>query len=349
MKIIKLKESDLVNTIRNILNEQSGGSMLSNKGYEAILEFENTKGTPNAKLTGATSMGYGIGQVRSLENIISKHIESTITLERWFKINDLFRTQIYSFMFNADSDSTDHFKWLAGLAQSIDSSIDRTKIRNVPLTDPNVQNALELVNKTIDSGKINNYYSQYKRVLKEQYKTITNSKRSAEWNTAAQKYSWSVRVDEIESYYNGGGNTTTQQPTATKQQPTAATKQQPTQQPAAAPKQQQPVASKPVTAQGIGFLQLLEKVFDYKMEGDTATAFNIVSPLNAGRIDFKFSKGTYSCSWGLKPDEPYFDDNMKFQLVQRGGNITTTIVTGDGDKIPIDPKYFNGMSCRAIQ
>lgn len=215
------EELSKIKSMMGLLNEQSSGQLISDKGYQAILDFENTKGTPNRNLTGATSMQYKSSKVRSLENIISKHIESTITLERWFKINDLFRTQIYSFMFNADSDSTDHFKWLAGLAQSIDSSIDRTKIRNVLLTDPNVQNALELVNKTIDSGKINNYYSQYKRVLKEQYKTITNSTQSAEWNEAAQKYSWSVRVDEIESHYNGGGNTTTQQPTATKQQPTS--------------------------------------------------------------------------------------------------------------------------------
>lgn len=203
------EELSKIKSMMGLLNEQNSQQLISDKGYQAILDFENTKGTPNSNLTGATSMQYKSSKVRSLESIIGSHIEVTITLDRWFKLGDLFRTQIYSFMFNADSKSTDKFKWLAGLAQSINGKIQRPEIIGKPLNDPNVQNAIKLINKTIDSGTINNYYNQYKQVLNEQYKTISNPTQSDDWNTAAQTYSWSVRVQEIENYYNTSTNKTT--------------------------------------------------------------------------------------------------------------------------------------------
>jgi hypothetical protein len=206
MKKILNEELSKIKSMMGLLNEQSSQQLISDNGYRAILTFENAKGTPNNDLTGATSMGYNINKVKSLEGIIANHIDTTISLERWFKINDLFRTQIYSFMFNADSKNTDKFKWLAGLAQSIDNTIQRPDIIGKQLNDPYVQSAIKLINKTIDSGKINGYYGRYTQVLNEQYKTISNPTQSDEWNQAAQKYSWSVRVQEIESNYNKSNN-----------------------------------------------------------------------------------------------------------------------------------------------
>jgi hypothetical protein len=337
MKIIKLKESDLVNAIKNILNEQSGGSMIPENGYKAISDIESVYSFTDpstGKITGRSLTG------KEQEGNIKNYVGNTIGLDNWFKINELFRTQLYAYMYQTDSGKGGmRMWWIAGLAQAINPKINRATISKKKLDDKNVKQAIDLIKEACQNNTINTYYTKWLSVVDNQY-SVTGSAHKDNYENV-----WKNRPKAIERLMNGESWGLVKKEFNSK----TTTKQQPTQQPAAAPKQQQPVASKPVTAQGLGFLQLLEKVFDYKMEGDTATAFNIVSPLNAGRIDFKFSKGTYSCAWGLKPDEPYFDDNMKFQLVQRGGNITTTIVTGDGDKIPIDPKYFNGMSCRAIQ
>lgn len=197
--------------LRRIITEQSSQQLISDRGYEAILEFENTKGTPNSDNTGATGMGYKKGDERQKETNIRNHINVTIGLNRWFKIPDLFRTQIYSFMFNSDSKSNDLFRWLSGLAQSINDKIDRSSITGKDINDPNVQNAIKLVNKTIDNGNINNYYNQYIKVLDGQYQSIMNSNTDTNskgnkivkpWFKAAYTHSWSVRPQEIEQYYN---------------------------------------------------------------------------------------------------------------------------------------------------
>ena len=201
--------------LRRIISEQSSQQLLSDRGYEAILWFENTMGTPKkddstGEYIGSKSMKYNKGDERSKETIISDHIDKTIGLNRWFKIPDLFRTQIYSFMFNSDSDNVDGFKWLSGLAQSIDETINRGTIFGKDINDPNVQNAINLINKTIDSGNINNYYKNYLFVLDKQYLSTSQSnfiningkKILNPFHVASYKYSWSVRPQEIEQYYN---------------------------------------------------------------------------------------------------------------------------------------------------
>ena len=202
--------------LKRIISEQSSQQLLSDRGYEAILSFENTMGTPKkddstGEYVGSKSMKYNKGDERSKETIISDHIDKTIGLNRWFKIPDLFRTQIYSFMFNSDSDNVDGFKWLSGLAQSIDETINRGTIFGKDINDPNVQNAINLINKTIDSGNINNYYKNYLYVLDKQYLSTSQSnfiinkngkKILNPFHVASYKYSWSVRPQEIERYYN---------------------------------------------------------------------------------------------------------------------------------------------------
>jgi hypothetical protein len=204
--------------LKRIISEQSSQQLISDKGYNAILSFENTKGTPNGDNTGATSMNYIKGDERQKETNIRNHINVTIGLKRWFKIPDLFRTQIYSFMFNSDSKDKDLFRWLSGLAQSIDNTINRGNITGKDINDPNVQNSINLINKTIDDGNINNYYNQYIKVLDNQYQSIMNSNTDTDakgnkivkpWFKAAYTYSWSVRPQEIENYYNTSDNTKT--------------------------------------------------------------------------------------------------------------------------------------------
>ena len=205
MKVL-ISEQQLI----HIITEQGSQQLISDNGYRAILSFENSKGTPNSDNSGATSMNYSKGDERQKENIIRNHINNTIGLVRWFKISDLFRTQIYSFMFNSDSKDKDLFRWLSGLAQSIDGTIKRGTITNKDITDPNVKNAIDLINSAIDEGKIDSYYEEYKRVLNLQYKSIMDSNVEKDnkgndvvkpWFKAAYTYSWSVRPQEIEMFY----------------------------------------------------------------------------------------------------------------------------------------------------
>jgi hypothetical protein len=216
MKTILKEELGKIKSMMGLLNEQISGQLISDKGYQAILSFENKKGTPkkdeDGNYNGATSMNYDLSSVKSLEGVISSHIKATIGLKNWFKIPDLFRTQIYSYMFNSDSGTVDGYKWIAGLAQSIDSNIDRDKIVRKPFTDPNVQSAIKLINQTINNGTINNYYSQYLQVLDSQYLStsknnyVTDSKGNktlSPFHVASYKYSWAFRPQEIEQYYNG--------------------------------------------------------------------------------------------------------------------------------------------------
>jgi hypothetical protein len=207
------EELSKIKSMMGLLNEQSSGQLISDRGYKAILSFENKKGTPNGDNSGAASMNYSDGDERMKESIIRDHINNTIGLNRWFKISDLFRTQIYSFMFNSDSKNNDLFRWLSGLAQSIDNTIDRGSITGKNINDQNVKDAIQLINNTIDGGKINNYYNNYvKNVLDKQYTSIMNSNTETDkkgnvsvkpWFKAAYTYSWSVRPQEIEQYYNG--------------------------------------------------------------------------------------------------------------------------------------------------
>jgi len=213
--------------LKHIISEQVGRPLISDTGYNAILAFENIRGTVSKNNSGAytgyTTMNYDISDVKSKESVISSHIKDAITLEQWFKIPDLFRTQIYSFMFNSDSGNVDGYKWIAGLAQSINSTIERGKIIGKPETDPNVQSAIKLINETINNGTINNYYDDYLKVLDSQYLSTSKSnfkkkidksgnetyeldangnKILSPFHVASYKYSWSVRPQEIEKYYN---------------------------------------------------------------------------------------------------------------------------------------------------
>ena len=321
MKIIKLKESDLVNAIKNALNEQETGVKCEYKNWK------NGDGINKPKITIQQSKNGVIG--------------TYIGPETGFCIQ------------HSKGSTKDSIHQLAGVVSVTVAPLLKTLYGQGNFVKPSL--------KDISMQKDDNFFQiSIPFISTTEDKAITNFNERGGWGHDAAKpiADFMVTIEgnpkkygliEKETKTASGGKSPniTEHWVSFRDLGVYPIKTQPTKQ--NAQNQQQPVASKPAEVQGLSFLQLLEKVYDYKMEGDTATAFNIVSPLTAGRIGFKLSKGTYSCTWGLKPDEPYFDDNMKFQLVQRGGKITTTIVTGDGDKIPIDPKYFNGMSCKAIQ
>jgi hypothetical protein len=354
MKIIKLKELDLVNTIKNILNEQSGGSMISEKGYKAIEDIESAFSFTDAEgnIKGATYDG------RTNENDIKKYVKDTIGLDNWFKMNELFRTQIYAFMFQSDSGKggVRHNRWIAGLAQAIDPSVNRTSIMDKDITDANVAKAIESIKKACEDNSINKYYNTYLKVLDTQYASIKIKNRTYNYEKV-----WKNRPRAIERLLNGekweivkkefNDDTITKQQVT--QQPAAAAKQQTPQQPAA-PKQQPAAApAKQATSAaigGVGFLELLEKVIDYS---DYATAgkpdnmsIKINSPLVGDSIFFTIQEKIYGCTWDYDIKKPYYNDGMFLNLTRQNGKVTATVNTKGGQKIPAS---IDKMNCKSIQ
>jgi hypothetical protein len=197
-------------TILGLLTEddKQGGNLLDDKGYQAILDFENSLGKVEDDGTGKfkpVGMGYKTIKNKPQEQIIKDHISNTIGLDNWFKISPLFRTQIYSFMFNSDSDqSGDKYRWLGGLAQSIDGTFDRSTVVKAPSdkAKPNTENAKKIVKDAISSGKINSYYGSYLSALDLQYQSVRDNNKSDQMDANYDKL-WSKRPKYLEQLYNG--------------------------------------------------------------------------------------------------------------------------------------------------
>jgi hypothetical protein len=156
------------------LNEQSqggGGQLVSNNVYKAISSIESvySYADQNGDPVGASYNG------NEKESNIRSSIESTIGLNYWFQMSDFLRGQIYSFMFQSDSGSQSKLRWLAGLAQMVNSAINRGDIIGKTTNDPNVQNAIKSIQQSISNGTINNLYSNYVNIVKDQYSKISGT------------------------------------------------------------------------------------------------------------------------------------------------------------------------------
>jgi hypothetical protein len=142
-----------------------------------------------------------------LESVIKKYIKDEpngLTEQEWFKIDPLFRTQIYSFMFQAGSSSGLEHRWIAGLAQTIDPSLDRSKI----IGDADYRkNAYNIVKQKIKDGTINGYYDKYISKINEQYSSLkpnTNSKEGEiEQFKKNYEIAWKNRPKIIEEMWKG--------------------------------------------------------------------------------------------------------------------------------------------------
>ena len=175
------------------------GPLIDKKAYDAIHDFETTKGIikkENGKYVAAGfSKDYNVHQK---DDIIKDHIKNSIGLKTWNKIPMKFRMQIFSYMFNSDSDDKDKFRWLAGLAQSLDSSkfSDRKEIMNNESTRQKAINYIQ----TLEKKDFEDAYDSYLKVLKQQYSTIS-TKNGDEYDQAAKKLSWLVRPTELDASY----------------------------------------------------------------------------------------------------------------------------------------------------
>ncbi len=180
--------------LRRIISEQSSGSLIPSLGYKIIKDIEHTYSytTSDGKITGGDYNG------TEKESSIKNYIKSTIGLDNWNKLNDLFKVQLYSYMYQHDSgDGGMRMWWIAGLAQAIDPSIKRPLIGKKPLTDPNVVNAIKIIKDACKNGTINSYYKQWL--------TVVDNQMSGTGSAHPDNYEnvWKNRPRAIERLMNG--------------------------------------------------------------------------------------------------------------------------------------------------
>lgn len=189
------EEISRIKNIMGVLNEQSSSTLIPAEGYDIIKNIEKNFSYTNKKgdIIGVDYAG------NDKEENIKKAIEETIGLSYWNKISDPLKIQIYSFMFQSDSGPNSKLRWIAGLAQAIDNSIDRSSIVGKPLDSPKVINAINTIKNSIDNNTINQSYNNYINVLKSQYNNLSGTP-----NDEANKLKiWGPRPEAIDKLING--------------------------------------------------------------------------------------------------------------------------------------------------
>jgi hypothetical protein len=192
-----ITETDRKNILKlyGLLNEQTQGNLVSDDVYNAISDIESV-----------FSYTDGSGQIRGnkfsgmeKEENIKNAIQNTIGLKTWFAIDELTRGQIYSFMFQSDSGATSKLRWLAGLTQAIDSSVNRGSIVGKSIQDPNVQNAIRLIQQSVKDGTIGSIYQNYLSIVQQQYQSISGTPN----DEANRKKIWGPRPVALDKLMRG--------------------------------------------------------------------------------------------------------------------------------------------------
>lgn len=166
--------------------------------YQAIERFEENYGTAQG-----TSMGinYFESTYSKFNSIIMTRIDNVIGASAWDSMSEKFKMQLWSFMFNSDSGSTDKYRWLAVLYLTANEEITEfsKSITSKIINKTNLEEwkkAKELVSNTTSWD-----LDKFVKMLDGQYSTYGN--------TGAYKNSWSIRPDYLNQMYDEckGGDT----------------------------------------------------------------------------------------------------------------------------------------------
>ena len=125
--------------------------------------------------------------------IMNRYINDTIGYNCWNNMSDKFKAQIYSFCFQSDTNIPYKMKFIAGLANAIDSNISRGSIVNQKIDNPDVMGAIKLIKN--NCANINSYYDNYLRIVDAQYKSMDYNDN--------YKYIWKYRPIAIDRIMNG--------------------------------------------------------------------------------------------------------------------------------------------------
>ena len=122
-------------------------------------------------------------------NFFSKYVNDTIGYDVWNKLDDKTKSQIYSFAFQSDSIDPYKYRWVKGLAQAVDPTVNRATITP--------EAAIQIIK---SAKNLANIYSSYLKVVKNQYNSITLTNGETECN---RKKVWEPRPDAIDRMLNG--------------------------------------------------------------------------------------------------------------------------------------------------
>lgn len=175
--------------------------MLDAAGYAAIKKYEDEDGCVSL-ISGRTGLqltdykkvgcgGYNPGQ-DAQEGIIKERVKNVLGFDVWAKIPPVFRMQIYSFMYNADSKASgDLFRWIAGLSQAAknETAQYRASVRANKIIRDDAVTYL----KTLTTTDFQKIYPNFLKVLDEMYQAISE----AELKSAAAKTTNSEKAAAI--------------------------------------------------------------------------------------------------------------------------------------------------------
>lgn len=187
MKSQNLQENiTRIKSVMGLISEQVDVTV-PKKAIEAISKIEGIYAyMDNGKIYGSTYTG------SEKLGVMGEYIKDTIGIDCWNNMSDKMKAQIYSFCFQADTSIPYKMKFIAGLSNAIDSSINRSKIVGKPLTDPNVRNAINVIKSNCKN--INDFYYKYLKVIDNQY-------NSMDYNDN-YKYIWKYRPIAIDRIMN---------------------------------------------------------------------------------------------------------------------------------------------------
>jgi hypothetical protein len=197
--------------------------MLDEVGYAAIKKYEDEKGCVTL-ISGKTGLaitdykqvgcrGYNPGQDIQ-EQTIKERIKNVLGFDVWAKIPPVFRMQIYSFMYNADSKASgDLFRWIAGLLQAAKN--ETAQYRKSVRENKTIRDVEVSYLKTLTTTDFQKIYPTYLKVLDEMYKAISDAelqsvvnktknseKAAAIYLASAYNLTWKDRPSTIQEYYN---------------------------------------------------------------------------------------------------------------------------------------------------
>ena len=186
--IISESEATDIRRMYGLLKEQTSTFSVPPLAVQAISKIEGTFGRMlNGKISPLQYDG------DEMLGVMENYVRDTIGFDCWNNMSEKLQAQIYSFCFQSDSDVPYKMKFIAGLANAIDPSIDRLKVVRKPLKNPDVQNAIKTIKR--NCSNINDYYSNYLNIIDSQYK-------AADYDNN-YKYIWKYRPRAIERLMNG--------------------------------------------------------------------------------------------------------------------------------------------------
>jgi len=185
--IVTEKQLRILTENINLLTEQNQ-SIVPQAAIDAVSKIEkNFSYMENGKIKGRNFKGDEV-----LETM-SNYIKDTIGFDCWNNLSDKFKSQIYAFCFQADTSVPYKFKFIAGLANAIDSSVDRSKIVGKTIDDENVKNAISLIKN--NCNRLNSLYDSYLKIVDQQYKSMDYNDN--------YKFIWKYRPTAIDRILSG--------------------------------------------------------------------------------------------------------------------------------------------------